>query len=514
MEAAFGNWLAGFAAGEGCFSISSRDKERNTTFSITLRDDDGHTLESIQDQLRIGTLQQRAARKQSRPGLSFVVSNKLDCRHLVEELNLFPLRNRKQGDFELWREAVLERERHLRGHWEGFDFLTGELQRRRKYRGAAIARTAVPAATPDERCYGTSLRRQRELLGLSRQETAQLVGVHPGTFAAYERGRRPMRFAQQVILTRLFGEMSLYPEVRADLGEWLAGFLDAEGSFNIHPQRKGRGYYCRVAIRLRDDDGAVLAYLQKTTGLGTLVFEPGRRALTWVVGNKMDCLRLVSILAVHPLRAKKRRDSLLWAEATTEWASTNDARSLEPLKLKLEGDRRYKGPSWDSMRSPPVPVTQALRDSQSYFTGSAPSEESRGWARSVRSRREKLLVSQYLLAKQIELHPLIVFRAEQGYPLNPFWCRKIEEALCRPGAWEGPAEYGLRVLQVRQQQLGLSRRAVCRQSGMIIHHNQLAQVERGKRQVVRDVTRRRIAALFAHYGVVWLDPVLELRGSS
>lgn len=43
--------------------------------------------------------------------------------------------------------------------------------------------------------------------------------------------------------------------------DWLAGFIEAEGCFQINLRNRGTSYGCELAIQLRDDDRRLLAEL-------------------------------------------------------------------------------------------------------------------------------------------------------------------------------------------------------------------------------------------------------------
>ncbi len=106
---AFGHWLAGFIAGEGCFRIH---KEKGGSyyachFTLKLRDDERPVLEEIVERTGIGHLKEDATRSgNSRPCLVWVVQSKAECAKLVAYLDHFPLRARKRRDYEVWRDAV------------------------------------------------------------------------------------------------------------------------------------------------------------------------------------------------------------------------------------------------------------------------------------------------------------------------------------------------------------------------------------------------------------------------
>lgn len=60
MDDAFGNWLAGFIDGEGCFSVreikGTKDSHYIFRFTIRLRIDDIEILNLIRDTIKLGTV--------------------------------------------------------------------------------------------------------------------------------------------------------------------------------------------------------------------------------------------------------------------------------------------------------------------------------------------------------------------------------------------------------------------------------------------------------------------------
>lgn len=105
---AFGNWLAGFIDGEGCFFFHSRRKQFSPPqFQLKLRDDDRAILEECVSRTGLGRIITTDRRGRSNPQIKWLISRCSDCRCLVEIIDRYPLRAKKKRDFEIWREAVL-----------------------------------------------------------------------------------------------------------------------------------------------------------------------------------------------------------------------------------------------------------------------------------------------------------------------------------------------------------------------------------------------------------------------
>lgn len=145
---------------------------------------------------------------------------------------------------------------------------------------------------------------------------------------------------------------------------WLAGFADGEACFDLGMQIKGKGHpYItpRFAIRLRDDDSAILYECQQRCGLGTVVRRGfvqnkggilTRPSSTWQVSGCNSCMGIVRIFDRFPLRAKKAKDFAVWRMAVitmctmpraNRWHGRNHERdaTLQRLKFQLQEGRAY-----------------------------------------------------------------------------------------------------------------------------------------------------------------------------
>ena len=106
----FFDWFAGFVAGEGSFQIRQRsDGSFICELAILLRDDDLSMLIKIQETLGMGTLHRGPSRRLNQnPQALWRVCGIDDLVRLVEIFDTHSIRAKKQGDYEIWRDAVLE----------------------------------------------------------------------------------------------------------------------------------------------------------------------------------------------------------------------------------------------------------------------------------------------------------------------------------------------------------------------------------------------------------------------
>lgn len=113
VDDAFEHWFAGFSAGEGCFTITSRTDSAGVVvcFQIKLRDDDTEILEECQRRYG-GTLINAKSNNPKWGGQAIWRVRELQaCLELVRVFDAHPLRAKKQDDFVIWRQAVLLRAR-------------------------------------------------------------------------------------------------------------------------------------------------------------------------------------------------------------------------------------------------------------------------------------------------------------------------------------------------------------------------------------------------------------------
>jgi MarR family transcriptional regulator, transcriptional regulator for hemolysin len=157
-------------------------------------------------------------------------------------------------------------------------------------------------------------------------------------------------------------------------GHALAGFLDAEGSFGISPNNRGRTWICQMTTALRRDDGDVLSDLCRCTGLGHVYLTAAQRTsrpqATWSISSKRECAELVRILRQFPLRARKRRDFEIWARAVDRWSALpHDARSDRAFHAAMarDADLIRRGRRYDN--TPPPALDGTDEAVLAYFGG-------------------------------------------------------------------------------------------------------------------------------------------------
>lgn len=131
----------------------------------------------------------------------------------------------------------------------------------------------------------------------------------------------------------------------AEVGGYLAGLADGEGSFVI--ARTPHAHRCEFAIHIRADDRPLLEWCRETTGLGAIY--TGRRvkqggdqpSVRWSITRRAECVALVSIFEQYPLRSKKARDFVLWADAVRCWTRKDFGRMAE-LYVALRATRVFQ----------------------------------------------------------------------------------------------------------------------------------------------------------------------------
>lgn len=118
-DAGFAYWLAGLIDGEGHFAIKRHTRGTHAPyFQLRMRADERGTLERIRRTLGTGTIVEEE--HEPNPMVKFSIGDKAGCQRLVDLLDKYPLRAKKQIDYWTWREAVCEWTNRPRGNrWHG-----------------------------------------------------------------------------------------------------------------------------------------------------------------------------------------------------------------------------------------------------------------------------------------------------------------------------------------------------------------------------------------------------------
>lgn len=118
-DAGFAYWLSGLIDGEGHFAIKAHSRGTHAPyFQLKMRADERGTLDRIRRLLGVGVVSIES--KEPNPMAKYVIQDKAGCQRLVDLLDKYPLRAKKQLDYWTWREAVCEWTSRPRGNrWHG-----------------------------------------------------------------------------------------------------------------------------------------------------------------------------------------------------------------------------------------------------------------------------------------------------------------------------------------------------------------------------------------------------------
>lgn len=101
------DWVAGFAAGEGCFSLYIGPHGCFARFAIKVRADDVGSLMIVADELGCGRIEKERVYRGTKEQRTLVVNRIEDLAiRVVPFFREHPLRAKKERDFAPWAEAV------------------------------------------------------------------------------------------------------------------------------------------------------------------------------------------------------------------------------------------------------------------------------------------------------------------------------------------------------------------------------------------------------------------------
>jgi len=133
-------WFSGLVDGEGCFTFSATKNTMNITcrLRIKMRDDESSFLQQELGLLRCGCFYRTPARGNKNPQIEWCISDIGSiCHIIIPILDRYPLRLKKQRDYEIWRQAarIILIGGHLNGYRDYVLDLKKQLSEVRKYCG-------------------------------------------------------------------------------------------------------------------------------------------------------------------------------------------------------------------------------------------------------------------------------------------------------------------------------------------------------------------------------------------
>jgi hypothetical protein len=128
-------------------------------------------------------------------------------------------------------------------------------------------------------------------------------------------------------------------------GPYLGGFFTGEGHLSISRRR------VRTAVKVREDDRALLEAFERSTGIGTVYATPAYRnpnpAAVWIVHRADQLPSAVQVLERAGLRGRKLLEFEVWRDAALEAAKPPPRRSgcfIDSATARLKEARAYRAP--------------------------------------------------------------------------------------------------------------------------------------------------------------------------
>jgi hypothetical protein len=147
------------------------------------------------------------------------------------------------------------------------------------------------------------------------------------------------------------------------LGDYLAGYVDGEGSFHVAVQRNpstrnGWQLVPEFHVSQNPERASVLRLLQTHLGCGRIQANArsgGRdRSLVYVVRRRVDLIRnVIPFFERHPILSEKRLEFETFAEIVRAMERGKHLRQegferLLALAIQMNGDGRYRRTDWSS----------------------------------------------------------------------------------------------------------------------------------------------------------------------
>jgi hypothetical protein len=104
--------------------------------------------------------------------------------------------------------------------------------------------------------------------------------------------------------------------------DYFSGLVDGEGCFTITKHGNKGKFHVRFSIRLRADDIEILNICKNIMRIGNIYMSKAEKNnlsnnpfADYIISDVAECMKLIDVLDVHSLRAKKKLDYLIWRDA-------------------------------------------------------------------------------------------------------------------------------------------------------------------------------------------------------
>ena len=120
-------------------------------------------------------------------------------------------------------------------------------------------------------------------------------------------------------------------QLRLKLGAYLAGLIEADGSFAIHDEKsKAKKYRPKILIVFNLSDKPLVEKLISITNLGKLYNKPTQGCVLWQIQNKEDVLGIIKLINGH-----MRTPKIEALHRVIKWYNDFDGININPLGLDL-----------------------------------------------------------------------------------------------------------------------------------------------------------------------------------
>lgn len=124
-------------------------------------------------------------------------------------------------------------------------------------------------------------------------------------------------------------------ETREEFNNWLVGFVDGEGCFNIYFSKRDKCFTFNFSVNQHTKDYALLLYIQTKLGVGQLSKRSNRNLCDFQVRNQEDLKKIIiPLFEAHPLLTSKFFNYIKWKKAIEMPRDNDRTESILTLKAK------------------------------------------------------------------------------------------------------------------------------------------------------------------------------------